>query len=85
MCQEGWCVGLVQEGVVLGWGECLKYFNTLKGGGIEKMGGETKILKRGSKPGQGVGVLKTGERGAGTPLRTLFLYIFDVLWGIVTI
>ena len=39
--------------------------NTLKGGGTGKRGGETKILRRGSKLGQGVGALK---RGARTPL-----------------
>ena len=32
--------------------------NTLKEGGTEKRGGKTKILKRGSKLGQGVGILK---------------------------
>ena len=42
--------------------------NTLKGSGTEKRGGETKISKRGSKLGQGVGALKGG--GAGTPLQT---------------
>ena len=35
-------------------GSCLKY---LKGCGTEKMGGDTKILKRGGKLGQG-GVLE---------------------------
>ena len=40
--------------------------NTLKGGGTGKRGGETKILKSGSKLGQGVGALKRG--GARTPL-----------------
>ena len=34
---------------------CLKY---LKGGGKEKRGGDTKILKKGGKLGQGVGALK---------------------------
>ena len=38
------------------------------GGGREKTGGETKILKRGDKLGQGVGALK---RGPGMPLRTM--------------
>ena len=63
-------VGLGQEGVPRGWGDCLKY---LKRGGTEKKGGETKILKKGggSKLGQGVGDLK--NRGAGTPLRTMRL------------
>ena len=42
--------------------------NTLKGGGTEKNGGDTKILKRGFKLGQGVGALK---RKAGTLLRTM--------------
>ena len=44
--------------------------NTLKGGGTEKKEGETKILKRGGKLGQGVGALKK-IGGAGTPLRTM--------------
>ena len=35
--------------------KCLKY---LKGGGAETRGGETKILKRWSKLGQGVGTFK---------------------------
>ena len=47
-----------------GVGNCLKY---LKSGGGQKRGEEkTKILKRGSKLGQGVGALK-GKGGAGTP------------------
>ena len=42
-----------------GGGDCLKY---MKGGGTEKRGGDTKILKmgRGGKLGQGVGTLKRG-------------------------
>ena len=41
MCEEGWCVGLGQEGVAWGLGgDCLKY---LKGGRTEKKRGETKI------------------------------------------
>ena len=39
----------------------------------EKRGGETIILKRGGKLGQGLGALK---RGAGTPLRTMIINIF---------
>ena len=35
--------------------------NTLKEGGTEKRGGETKILKKGGKLGQGVDALKKGE------------------------
>ena len=35
--------------------------NTLKGGGTEKRGGETKNVTKGSKLGQGVGALKRGE------------------------
>ena len=42
--------------------------NTLTGGGTEKRGEETKILKRGGKLDQEVGALK---RGSGTPLRTM--------------
>ena len=44
-----------------GGGNCVKY---LKGSGTEKRGGETKILKRGDKLGQGVDALK-GVGGAG--------------------
>ena len=39
--------------------------NTLKEGGAEKRGGKTKMLKRGSKLGQGVCALK--RWGAETP------------------
>ena len=46
--------------------------NTLEGGGTEKRGGETKILKRGGEMGQGVGDLKKG--GSGTPLWTMYKY-----------
>ena len=42
--------------------------NTIKGGGTEQRGGDTKILKGGTL-GQGVGALKRG--GAGTPLQTM--------------
>ena len=35
--------------------------NTLKGDGTERRGGKTKILKRGSKLGKGVGALKRGK------------------------
>ena len=42
-------------------------WNTLKGGETEKRGGETKILKRSRKLGQGVGTLKR-EMGAWNPL-----------------
>ena len=42
---------------------------TLKGGGTEKRGGETKILNRGASwIKAGVGALK---RGAGTPLQIM--------------
>ena len=59
-------VGLGQErGCMRVGGICLKY---LKGGGTEKRGGETKILKRGGKLGQGVGALK---RRARTLLRIM--------------
>ena len=52
MCKEGWSVGLGQKGVA--WGTV---WNTLKGGGTEKSGGETKIFKREHKLGQMVGAL----------------------------
>ena len=32
--------------------------NTLKGGGTEQRGGDTKVIKRRGKLGQGVGALK---------------------------
>ena len=38
MSKEGWCVGLVQEGIALGLGGTI--WNTLIGGGTEKRGGE---------------------------------------------
>ena len=43
--------------------------NTLKVGGTENRGRETKILKRRGKLGQGVGTLKRGK--VGTPSQTL--------------
>ena len=46
---QGWSVELGQEGVA--WGGTA--WNTLKGGGTEKRGEETKIFKRGDKLGQG--------------------------------
>ena len=55
-------VGLQQEGLHEGGGTVL---NTLKGGGTEKRGGETKILKAASRGG-------SLKRVAGTPLRTMF-------------
>ena len=48
-------------------GDCIKHLK--KGGGTEKREGETNILKRGNKLGQGLGALKRGR--AGTPLRTM--------------
>ena len=52
-----------------GVGNCLKY---LKSGGGQKRGEEkTKILKRGSKLGQGVGALKGKGGGGWNPLRTM--------------
>ena len=65
MCKEGWCIELGQVGDACGWGTV---WNTLKGGATEKRWGETKILKRGGKLGQGVDGLK---RVAGTPLGTM--------------
>ena len=52
-------------------------WNTLKVGGTEKSGGETNILKRGDKLGQGMGALK---RGAGTTLWTM---VFENIWCII--
>ena len=58
MCKEGWCVRLGPEGGSLhNVGGTV--WNTLKGGGIEKRGGESKIIKRG-KAGSRVGCIKKG-------------------------
>ena len=46
--------------------------NNLKEGGAEKRGGETKILKRGGKLGQGVGALK--REGGWNPLTNYGLF-----------
>ena len=48
---------LGQEGVACG----VTVWNTLKGGGTEKRGEETKTFKRGDKLGQGVGGFKKGD------------------------
>ena len=63
MCREGWCVGLGKKGVV-----CVRVgdWNTLKGGRLEKSGGETKILKGGQAGSRGVCLIK--GKGTGTPL-----------------
>ena len=50
------------RGLLEGGENCLKY---LKGGGAETRGGETNILKKWSKLGQGVGAFKRGG-GTGT-------------------
>ena len=49
------------------WGGTVE--NTMKGGGAEQRGGDTKISKGGDKLCHGVGALNRGG-GAGTPLRT---------------
>ena len=55
-------------GLCEGGGDYLQY---LKGGGTEKRGGETDILKRG-KLGQGVGALKRGNWNPLTNCDCLF-------------
>ena len=51
-----------------GGGNCLKYLKRgWNGGGTEKRGGKTMILKRGSQLSQGVGALKKGEGGLEPP------------------
>ena len=52
MCKEGWCVGLGQEGVAVGWGNYLKY---LKRGWNRKEGKRKKAI---------VEKIKKGGRGA---------------------
>ena len=48
--------------------------NTLKGGGTEKRGGETKISKRRGKLGQGMGTLKRGGWNPLTNYMAVYLY-----------
>ena len=48
-------VGQIRTG-----GGCVRVGETLERGGTEKKGGETKVLKRGGKLGQGMGALKNG-------------------------
>ena len=54
-----------------GGGCCLKY--TLKGGGTEKRGGDTKILKIGGQAGSGVDALKRGGGGGLEPPYKLWI------------
>ena len=53
---EGWLVGLGQEGVAWGWGNCLKYLKR----GWNREGRGNRDFKKGGKLGQGVGALKRG-------------------------
>ena len=48
MCTEFWSVGLGQEGVAWGWGNCPKYF---KRGWNEKEGRRKKDFEKGRQPG----------------------------------
>ena len=67
MFMRVWCIRLGQEGVVcMRVGETVQ--NTLKGGGIEKRGGKTTVLKGWATGSRGVCFKK---RGAGTPLQTM--------------
>ena len=52
MCKEGCWSDQGRRGLRKGGGELSTVWNTLKGDGTEKMGGETKILKTGGKLGQ---------------------------------
>ena len=52
-------------------------YNTLKGGGTEKRGGETKISKRWVQTGSRGECLKK-ERGGGTPLWTMLIFFFTI-------
>ena len=55
--------------------------NTLEGGGTEKRGGETKILKRGGgKLSQGVGALK--REGLEPPYEICLNIIAQMYWTI---
>ena len=63
MCKEGWCVELGQEGV--SWGGTV--WNTLKRGGTEKTGEETKILKGGGQAGSRGGCIK--KKGLESPYK----------------
>ena len=56
MCEEVWCVELGQEGLALGWGNCLKYLKRRWKG---KAGRANKDFKMGGgKLGQRVDTLK---------------------------
>ena len=74
MWKEGWCVGLEQEGVV-----CTMMggttWNTLKRGGIEKRGEETKIKKKRGKLGQGEVSLQEGGSRVGCTTLINYPYI----------
>ena len=62
---------------MVGWircGNCLKY---LKIGWNRKKGGETKVLKRRSKLGQGVGALKMN--GSCNPITKYVIHALNVL------
>ena len=57
--------------------------NTLEGGGTEKRGGETKILKRrGGKLSQGVGALKRDGGGLEPPYKICLNTIAQMYWTI---
>ena len=75
MCKEGWVLW-----IRAGWG-CVRVegtvWNTLKGDGREKRGGEAKILKNKGQAGSRDGCIKK-EGGAGTPLRNYDVYIYIV-------
>ena len=66
MCKKGWCVGLGQEEVAWGWGNCLKQ---LKRGWNRKDTRRNRILKKGWQAGSRAGFHK--KRGAGTPSQTM--------------
>ena len=75
MSKESWCVRLKDRSVIV----CVRVgktvCNILKGGGLEKWGGETKLKIKGGKAGSRCGYLERGG-GDGTTLQTmLYFYV----------
>ena len=71
MGTEGGCVGLGQEGLREGGGNCLKH---LKRWWEKKEGRQNKDFKKGWQAGsRGECLKKRGGGGAGTPLRTMYI------------
>ena len=73
MFKDGWCVRLGQERVAWGWGNYLKYLTRGWNRKEERGNKDFKKVRGRGQAGSKCGCLKK-KRGAGTPLRTMFLY-----------